>query len=230
MRYGYLRQPIASSDGSIRGYEILAREMVEDELASSSESLLKWAWEDCQRIREIDCKALDWAISLTPDGFPYHVNLGAETVGDWAYFSKLGSALKAGVASLIIFEISEEIDPGDENARIWIEMIRAMGFSVYLDDFGYFHSNNRSLKSFRPNGLKLDGEIVRGVADLYTLGILEKELLFCQKHGLACVAEHVENPLILKALSELCDRIDFKGLLYQGWHFGKGDLIHAGSL
>ena len=231
MKYGFICQPIsngvknAENDFEIVAYEILVREILGDRPSISSASVLAWAHAEMGRLREIDRDALELAIASAPSGIPHHVNVGLETIEDWAYFAELGKALLDRMdPRLIVLEISEAIDPMPESVTRWISQIKSMGFPVILDDFGRHHSNNHALMLYRPDGIKIDGEIIRGILDPHNLKIIEKDIKFCQQADLFCVAEHVQSEAIFEELVKLCDRLGFTNLLYQGWHIGKGEL------
>lgn len=227
MQYGFVCQPV--SDGSsVVAYEMLVRQIEGDRPSQSSTSVLQWAHQEIGRLREIDREALELAIAAAQNGIPHHVNISLETVGDYGYFAELGKVLlDGGNPNLIVLEISEAIDPTPEFTQRWIGQIKAMGFPVILDDFGHSHGNNRALNLLNPDGIKIDGEIVRHATEKRILKIIEKDLRFCQEQGLSCVAEHVANESIYRELVKLCDRLGFENLLYQGWYFGSGELCSA---
>ena len=223
MRYTFIFQPI--SDGSqTAAYEILVRGVSQDNELLPALTVLEWAKEELDRLRQIDLDALELAIALIPQGIPSHVNVSEATVCSVEYFKRLGEILLSGLnPAMIAVEISEAIEPTPE-VQLWVTQVRDMGFGIYLDDFGCFHSNDTALTLYRPTGIKIDGQIVRGVADIYYAGVIRKELLFCKDYDLECVAEHVENVFIFNALKRICDRIGYDKLQYQGWHFGTGEL------
>jgi len=230
MQYGFVCQPISNGIETV-AYEILARELIDDDRAAiASSSVLQWARAEVGRLRSIDRDALELAIASAPAGIPHHINISVETVGDYGYFAELGRMLLDGIdPSLIVLEISEAIDPTPESTQRWIGQIKGMGFPVVLDDFGHHHGNNRALNLLDPAGIKIDGEIVRHATEKRILKIIEKDLRFCQEQELFCVAEHVANEAIYRELVKLCDRIGFDKLLYQGWHFKAGELCRKGQ-
>jgi EAL domain-containing protein (putative c-di-GMP-specific phosphodiesterase class I) len=223
MRYTFIFQPI--SDGSQPvAYEILVRGVSQDNELLPSLGVLEWAKEELDRLRQIDLDALELAIALIPQGITSHVNVSEATVGSVDYFKRLGEILISGLnPAMIAVEISEEIEPTPE-VQVWITQVRDMGFGIWMDDYGYWHSNDTTRVRYKPTGIKIDGQIVRGVSDIYYAGVICKELLFCKEYDLECVAEHVENVLIFNALKRICDRIGYNRLHYQGWYFGTGDL------
>ena len=230
MQYGFVCQPISNGIETV-AYEILARELIDDDRAAiASSSVLQWARAEVGRLRSIDRDALELAIASAPAGIPHHINISVETVGDYGYFAELGRMLLDGIdPSLIVLEISEAIDPTPESTQRWIGQIKAMGFSVALDDYGHHHGNKRSRYLFRPDILKFDGDLIGRIFDSYVHDLIEAELSLCKKWDLFCVAEHVANEAIYRELVKLCDRIGFDKLLYQGWHFKAGELCRKGQ-
>ena len=221
--YHFIRQPITDANSEIYAYELLARDGQSDLACPLLQSM------DDNGIRQLDLDALELAIALAPSGIPHHVNASKQSVGDWGYFARLGKALKDGVEpSMVVVEVNEETLP-TEVAQSWLACVKGMGFPVYLDDFGTYHSNNLALSMFRPAGLKIDGEIVRKVSDRYNVSLVRKELEFCldQDPILGCVAEHVENEAILVKLEAIARKVGYPKLLYQGWYFGKGERVEC---
>jgi len=217
--YHFIRQPIARADKTPVAYELLVRGSTDQ-----AHSILEGASD--AYIRQIDLDALEVAIALAPGCIPHHVNCSRQSVSDWDYFARLGQALKDGInPKMVVVEVNEAIAP-DTPVLFRLTCIRDLGYPLFLDDFGTFHSNNLMLSKLRPTGLKIDGEIVKKVADLYecdfNIAIVEKDLRFCQEHGLTCIVEHVENDMILQELQLIAHRVGFSGLLFQGWAIGKG--------
>jgi len=220
--YHFIRQPIARSDRSIAAYELLVRADGSD----LAYTVLNRATPE--EVVEIDKDALELAIALAPGGIPHHCNLSIHTVLDWSYFAILGRALVDGVnPALVVIEINEAITPDEASLR-WLTQIRDMGFPILLDDFGTFHSNSYALAELEPSGFKIEGEIVKKLNKKINSEIVEKKLMLCKEHGLMCVAEHVENAVILERLEAIARRVGFEGLLYQGWEIGRGEKTEKG--
>ena len=222
MRYTFITQPIVFGNTPV-SYEILVRGIDDRGKLLPAPDVLSWAESDEDIIRQIDLDALEVAIASAAKKIPHHVNISPATMGHPEYLAALGEyLLEGGNPSYIVVEISEDIEPSPDR-RNWISYIQSMGFDIALDDFGRCHGNNHALALYRPAVLKVDGEIIKYVSDSYYSGIIKKDLGFCQDEGIICIAECVENPIILKTLNLLCDRIGFKGIRYQGWHFGVGE-------
>jgi len=222
INYHFVRQPIARSDRSIAGYELLVRADGSD----LAYTVLNRATPE--EVVEIDKDALELAIALAPGGIPHHCNLSIHTILDWGYFAILGRSLVDGVnPAMIVIEFNEEIAP-DEAPLRWLTLIRDMGFPILLDDYGTFHSNSYALAELEPAGIKIEGEIVKKLNKKINSGIIEKQLMLCKEQGMLCVAEHVENAVILERLEAIALRVGFEGLLYQGWEIGRGEKTEKG--
>lgn len=216
MDYYFIRQPIAPSSLLPTAYELLVRGT--DGLACS---VLRQVY----NIRQVDLDALELAIALSVDGLRYHVNCSKQTVGDWVYFARLGKARREGVnPKAITIEVSEDLVPS-EDARFWLRSVQDMGFPICLDDFGRAHSNNLAYSMYLPDILKIDGEFVRNIESSCNAELVEKEMAFCKKRRIACIAEHVENEKILAKLQTIAHSIGFSDLHYQGWFIGRGERV-----
>lgn len=105
----------------------------------------------------------------------------------------------------LIFEINEgEIfaDPG-HLAQIVAEYA-AMGSRTAIDDFGAGHSNLNLLTRFRPDLIKLDIELVRGIdGDCRRRRIVGHMAALCRELGIEVIAEGIETPGECAALRDL---------------------------
>ena len=96
----------------------------------------------------------------------------------------------------IVFEVTESDRAQDAGhlQRI-LTFYRGAGFRIALDDFGSGYSSLNLLHQLRPDFLKLDIELIRGVhADPYKALIARKILETARELGLQTVAEGIETP------------------------------------
>lgn len=97
--------------------------------------------------------------------------------------------------SRVVFEVveSDEIKDPDALKRL-LDLYRAAGFGVALDDLGAGYSSLNSLTHLRPDFVKLDMDLVRDIdADTYRAEIVGKLLESARNLGIRTVAEGVET-------------------------------------
>jgi len=95
----------------------------------------------------------------------------------------------------IVFEVTESDRAQDAGhlQRI-LTFYRSAGFRIALDDFGSGYSSLNLLHQLRPDFLKLDIELIRGVhADPYKALIARKILETARELGLQTIAEGIET-------------------------------------
>ena len=127
------------------------------------------------------------------------------------------SAPLSKLASRVVLEVTERstLDAvSDLGGRLGA--LRALGFRVAVDDLGAGYSGLASFVQLRPEVVKLDMALVRGVdADPTRQKIIRAMATLCYDLGISVVAEGVETEAELGVLSELgCD-------LLQGYLFAK---------
>ena len=147
------------------------------------------------------------------------VNLSGQSVGDRA-FHAWATELLAGAGSTVCGQLCLEITETAAvtnlaDAAVFIRQVRAAGVKVALDDFGAGASSFGYLKSLPVDYLKIDGQFVR---DLVT-NALDDAAVRCfvdvaRVVGVQTVAEFVEQPAVLRRLSEI------------GVDFAQGFLLH----
>jgi EAL domain-containing protein (putative c-di-GMP-specific phosphodiesterase class I) len=124
----------------------------------------------------------------------------------------------AGIAhERVVFEVVESEAIADtDHLRAILDYYRAAGFRVALDDVGAGYSSLNRLHLLRPDLLKLDMQLVRGVhADPYKAVVAEKVLELADTLGIPVLAEGVETADELAWLQ--ARRIRY----VQGWHVGR---------
>lgn len=151
----------------------------------------------------------------SPDGVPLLVNLHPIDLADPDMYSP-GAPL-SGVASRVVLEITEraqlETVPEVEKR---IAMLRAMGFRIAIDDIGAGYSGLNSFALLRPDFVKIDMTLVRGIeADPVKRRLAALLTQLCADLDIGVIAEGVETQAERDTLSELgCD-------LLQGYLFAK---------
>ena len=104
----------------------------------------------------------------------------------------------------VVFEIIESDHTPDANhLKTLIAYYRQAGFRVALDDLGAGYSSLNLIHQLRPDIMKLDMELIRGIhQDAYKASITEKLLELAQKLGILTVAEGIETPEELRWVRE----------------------------
>ena len=117
----------------------------------------------------------------------------------------------------LIFEINEgELLSAPDHLADIVAEYAAMGFRTAIDDFGSGYSNLNLLAKFRPDLVKLDMELIRGIeSDKRRRSIVSHCAAMCREMGITVVAEGIETLGECSALNDL-------GItLMQGYLFAK---------
>ncbi|EJF06517.1 EAL domain-containing protein, partial [Thiovulum sp. ES] len=105
----------------------------------------------------------------------------------------------------ITFELleSEQIENFDE-IKNFIEHVRKYGVKIAIDDFGSGYSNFSYLVQLKPDILKLDGSLIKGIASDESSYLITKLIVeFAHKSGFTVIAEFVDSEEILNKGIEL---------------------------
>ncbi|NBD08656.1 MULTISPECIES: EAL domain-containing protein [Corallococcus] len=111
--------------------------------------------------------------------------------------STVAAIREAGIPeSHVVFEIIESDRAANAaHLRAIVDFYRQAGFKVALDDLGAGYSSLNLIHQLRPEFMKLDMELVRGVhADPYKASIVQKLLEIARQLGIQTVAEGIETP------------------------------------
>lgn len=146
----------------------------------------------------------------------YSINLSGSSFGEQGFSSFVAEELqRTGVPPRsIAFEITESSAMLSlEQALGFIRNMRRLGVSIMLDDFGSGLSSFGYLKTLPIDYLKIDGALVRDIADApIDLAMIEAIHRVGEVMGIPTVAEHVSSP-------EILDRLRRVGIQYaQGFH------------
>ena len=147
------------------------------------------------------------------------LNISGTTACDRPWLRSLTSLLRhrRDIARRLVIEITETAALGDvtQSAR-FVEILRHAGCRVALDDFGAGHTSLRHLQILPVDIVKIDGSLVRDLANRPQARIFLRHLVgLINRLGLATVAECVEN-------AEEAALLRTEGVGYlQGYHFGR---------
>jgi PAS domain S-box-containing protein len=120
-------------------------------------------------------------------------------------------------ASRVVFELLEdEVVRDFAVIKSFIKQVKKLGVKIAIDDFGAGYSNFERLLDFEPDILKIDGSLVRNIAnDTYSRNVVETIVTFAKKQNIITIAEFVENEEIFNILNEM--GVDYS----QGYYFGE---------
>lgn len=119
--------------------------------------------------------------------------------------------------SRVVFELLEDEDVKDFAViKRFIKKVKNLGVMIAIDDFGAGYSNFERLLEFEPDILKIDGSLIKNIAnDSYSRNIVETIVSFAKKQNIITIAEFVENEEIFNILNNL--GVDYS----QGYYFGE---------
>lgn len=130
----------------------------------------------------------------------------------------LAAARQNGFAlDRLTFEMVETENPTDpSHLRRIVETYRQIGFRIALDDYGTGHSGLLRLAEFRPDGIKIDRQLVTGIdSDRIRQAMMRAVLSFCAEVGIEPVFEGVETEAEVQVLRALGARY------MQGYYFAR---------
>lgn len=145
--------------------------------------------------------------SLQIDGrdINFSVNLSGSTLNDLDSLDKITALMRESAVAKgsVLFEITETsaIEKKDE-ARNFIQTMRAEGWRFALDDFGTGFSSFSQLKQLPVDVVKIDGQFVRDMAnDPIDRAIVMAINDIAHSQGMETIAEYVESAEILRLLN-----------------------------
>lgn len=220
-----LYQPIVNlQKTSLLGWEALTRGPA-DSYFSSPLNLFSFAEKSGMLyLLERTCRrlALNGAATLGRDQKLF-INMDPQVLND-PYFVKGETKLVLDALDLhpsnIVFEITERRSIQDFSAfRKSLEHYRSQGYLIAIDDAGAGYSSLQSIAELRPDFIKLDMSLIRGVdKDHVKQALLETFVTFSNKIGCLIVAEGIETEAELETITRL-------GVpLGQGFYLGRPDV------
>ena len=135
------------------------------------------------------------------------INLSSQTFGNRSFLDYILERAKHYEMSCekLCFEISERTALSRlEDAKEFVEALRAIGCRFALDDFGRGAYSFRYLKELKVDFVKIDGSFVRNMMkDPMDLVVVRSIAEIAELSNAATIAEYVESPEILAKLSDL---------------------------
>lgn len=141
------------------------------------------------------------------EGLTVAINISGSTLSDEGlteYVTRLFEQYDVA-PRVVCFEITETAAIANfEDALSFIDVVRGLGCTVALDDFGSGLSSFRYLKQIAPDYLKIDGSFVREIVRSSTdYSMVEAINRIGKTVGIRTVAEFVEDGSILHALRRI---------------------------
>ncbi len=217
-------QPIVSiKKRSIIGVEALTRGNDGPYRLFAPEQLFSWA-EEAKLLEELDslCKRSSLQefgkLQTKPEGLLIFLNLhaGRLSTGQLSAMAVRRAVEEAGLrAQDVVLELSDR--NGDApGLRSFIETCRSFGFTVAYDDLDGSGDGLRRLQALRPDLVKVDDSLVRGIsADVVKQEQFRTIAALARRMGALTVAEGVEN----EEDAAMC--LELGADLMQGFHFGR---------
>jgi EAL domain-containing protein (putative c-di-GMP-specific phosphodiesterase class I) len=115
----------------------------------------------------------------------------------------------------VTFELVESENIREsEFVRNYLMMLKKLGAEIYIDDFGSGYSNFDYLIKLSPEGIKIDGSLIKDILTNPQDELLVETIIsFAKSINMKVVAEFVENEEIFEKLKEL--GVDY----FQGYYF-----------
>ncbi|MHB0969995.1 MAG: EAL domain-containing protein [Thermoanaerobaculia bacterium] len=211
-------------EGRVFAYEVLSRgpwpfESPDALFAAAEREGLSWEVERACRLAALHKIA---ELQRSMGAARYFVNVSPRWMNDPRFTAgfTLDALGKLGLRqSDIVLEITEQESIRDYPAyEAAIRHYAAQGFAIALDDFGSGHSGIVTLIATRPNFMKLDMQLTRGIhRDAYKRTVLRSLLRLSKELGAALIAEGVESVEEFDTLRELEVRF------VQGWLFSRAE-------
>ncbi len=205
-------QPIVDlDDGSVVGYEALSR----FEQGVNPDAMFQDAW-TVGRGPALELAALSAAIKSAdalPAGRWLSVNVSPSMVTGFS--ADLNAILEDSTRPTVL-EITEHVPVDDYEVFRAARQALGAGIRFAVDDAGAGVANFRHIVELRPDFVKLDISLVRGVhKSLSRQALVRAMVLFAQTAGCRLIAEGVETQPEARALVEL--GVEFG----QGYRFGR---------
>jgi EAL domain-containing protein (putative c-di-GMP-specific phosphodiesterase class I)/GGDEF domain-containing protein len=196
-------------DMSVIGYEALSRGPEGGEF-ERPDKLFKVAYDAdlVLRLERLCRRQAIRAAADLPEGRLLFMNIEPEAIGDPELRDVMFTALLSDAAitpDRIVLEITERTAITDfPSFRSTLEYLRALGFSVAVDDAGAGYGSLQVLAEVRPEWLKIDISLIRGVdADEVRRQLVSILVLFAKRMGVRLIAEGIETQQELETLKEL---------------------------
>ena len=202
-------QPIVDIEtGSVFAYEALVRGAdgrSAGEVLADVKADMIYKFDQACRVKAIE---LAGALFASEDDTKLSINFMPNAVYEpnACIRASLAAARRVGFnPGRLMFEFTENermVDVG--HVRHIIESYQARGFTTAIDDFGAGYAGLGLLADLRPDMLKLDMALIRGINDSAARRtIVASVVKMAEDLGISCIAEGIETAAELKALREI---------------------------
>ena len=209
-------QPIVDKNERIVKYEALVRLIDEDDKIISPFFFLEIA-KKSRLYLDITKKMLEKIIkTIKEKNVAISINITLEDVDDEEMKEFILEKINLlEDKSYLTFEIVESEDiRNNELIKEFFKKIKDFNSQLYIDDFGSGYANFDYLIKLDPDGIKIDGSLIKNIlTDKSSKIIVKTIVLFAKEMNIKTIAEFVENKEIFEKLKEL--GVDY----FQGYYF-----------
>ena len=216
-------QPIVGQDENLIKYEALVRLIDEEDKIISPFFFLDVA-KKSRLYLELTKRMFNKSIALMNEkNIALSLNLTLEDIEDEEMrkfiFNKISEIKNK---SLLTIEIVESEDVREnEIVKDFLLDLKKEGVLIYIDDFGSGYSNFDYIIKLLPDGVKIDGSLIKNILTDKNSEIIVRTIIsFAKEMNIKIIAEFVENEEIFEMLKEM--GVDY----FQGYYFSapKGEI------
>ncbi|MGB1239326.1 MAG: bifunctional diguanylate cyclase/phosphodiesterase [Pseudomonadales bacterium] len=153
----------------------------------------------------------------------FSINLCFSDIENSAFSQQILDAIaQAGVGDRLTIELveSENYDMNHRALTTFLSSLKALGCKIAIDDFGSGYSNFEYLSTLPIDLLKIDGSLIRNIAEDRKHYLVVKSLIsFCRAIDVKIVAEFVKDEEVYHLLKDL--GVDY----FQGFYFHQPQLL-----
>ncbi len=196
-------------DMSVVGYEALSRGPEKSEF-ERPDKLFKVAYDAdlVMRLERLCRKKAVQAADTLPEGRTIFINIEPDAVADPELREAMTGTLLANSSvtpDRIVLELTERTAISDFTTfRATLEYLRALGFSIAVDDAGAGYGSLQCLAEVHPEWLKVDISLVRNCdADEVRCSLIHSLVQFAESVGVKLIAEGIETAEELATVREL---------------------------
>ncbi len=148
------------------------------------------------------------------------INVSGASLGDDTYVENLLKMTSGSTEERkrLIVEVTETSALADlEAANRRLTALRETGIKVCIDDFGAGATSYDYVRKLPVDAVKIDGDLVGGLGDPMTQGLIRGFVDLCRSMKLETIAEMIET-------DQVADQLKALGVEYgQGWLFGRAE-------